>query len=93
MEKKEIQIKARDKDLKGVYSNLMQISHTREEFCLDFFNALPPQGILVSRVMVSPSHLKRIFLALQENLKKYEEQFGAIEIVKEQETIVGFQPK
>jgi len=33
----QIQIKAKDEDLKGSYSNLMQILHTKEEFILDFF--------------------------------------------------------
>jgi len=34
---KQIQIKAQDEELKGKYSNLMQITHTQEEFVLDFF--------------------------------------------------------
>jgi len=93
IEKKEIQIKARDEDLKGFYSNLMQIFHTKEEFCLDFFNVFPPQGILISRIIVSPSHLKRMIMALEENLKKYEEKFGKIEVAKEPEKIIGFQQK
>jgi len=93
IEKREIQIKARDEDLKGFYSNLMQIFHTKEEFCLDFFNVFPPQGILISRIIVSPSHLKRMIMALEENLRKYEEKFGKIEVAKEPEKIIGFQPK
>jgi len=93
IEKREIQIKARDEDLKGFYSNLMQIFHTKEEFCLDFFNVFPPQGILGSRIIVSPSHLKRMIMALEENLKKYEEKFGKIEVAKEPEKIIGFQQK
>ncbi|KPJ57068.1 hypothetical protein AMJ49_02850 [Parcubacteria bacterium DG_74_2] len=93
MEKKEIKIKAKEEDLKGFYSNLMQISHTREEFCLDFFNVIPPQGVLVARIMVNSSHLKRIIFALQENMKKYEEKFGKVELVKEPEKIFGFQSK
>jgi hypothetical protein len=93
MEKKEIQIKAKDEDLKGFYSNLMQVSHTREEFCLDFFNLFPPQGILVSRIIVSPSHLKRMIMALEDNLKKYEDKFGKVEVAKEPERIIGFGQK
>jgi len=92
MEKKQIKIKIRDEELKGVYSNLMQVSHTREEFCLDFFNVFPPQGILVARVLMNPAHLKRMIIALQENLKKYEEKFGEIEATERPETEIGFQP-
>ena len=78
----QVQIKISDEVLKGVYSNMAQISHTQEEFVLDFMNLYfsqqPPQGIIASRVIVSPAHMKRIATALQENIKKYEEKFGAI---------------
>ncbi len=36
-QQQQIQIKVKDEDLKGAYSNLMQILHTKEEFILDFF--------------------------------------------------------
>jgi len=90
-EQKQIQIKAKDEDLKGVYSNLMIVSHTKEEFCLDFVNTFNPP-ILTSRVLMSPAHLKRMIKALEENMKKYEEQFGEVEAAKEPETPLGFQP-
>lgn len=78
MEKKQIQIKAGNKEIQGVYSNLLEIKHTKEEFCLDFFNVFPPVGALVSRIVVSPGHLKRMISAFQTNLKKYEERFGPV---------------
>ncbi len=34
----QIQIKATDEKLKGEYSNVMQIMHTKEEFVMDFLN-------------------------------------------------------
>jgi hypothetical protein len=92
-EKKQIKIKAKDEALKGNYSNLMQVLHTKEEFILDFFLVSPPEGILTSRVIMSPGHLKRMIGALQENIKKYEEKFGKIEEAKapaENETKIGF---
>ena len=67
-----INIKITDEVLKGVYSNMMIASHTKEEFILDFLNVAGPQGIAVSKVIVSPGHLKRISAALVDNLKKYE---------------------
>lgn len=90
-EEKQIQIKAKDEDLKGVYSNLMIVSHTKEEFCLDFINTFNPPT-LTSRVLMSPGHLKRMIKALEENMKKYEEQFGKVEAAKESEAPLGFQP-
>lgn len=78
-----IRISASDEDLKGRYANLMSVSHTGEEFVLDFFSVTPgsdgPRGTLVSRIVVSPSHYKRIVAALTDNLRKYEEQFGEIQ--------------
>ena len=92
MEQKEIKIKAGDAELKGAYSNLVQIGHTREEFCLDFLNIFPPQGMLVSRIILSPGHVKRLVNALQENMAKYEGQFGRVEPAEKPETSLGFQP-
>ena len=40
-----LNIKIGDEELKGRYSNLLRITHTREEFILDFVNLVPPQGI------------------------------------------------
>jgi len=88
MEQKQIQIKAKDDDLKGVYSNLMIVSHTKEEFCLDFINSFN-RPTLTARVLTSPSHLKRMIQALEINMKKYEEQFGSVEVAKEPETSLG----
>jgi hypothetical protein len=93
MEKGEIQIKAKEEDLKGVYSNGVIISHTKEEFCLDFLliNFNPP--ILVSRIFTSPAHLKRMIDALTENLRNYENKFGKVEPSKETEISIGFKPQ
>ena len=85
----QIQIKISDEKLKGEYSNLMQILHTKEEFVLDFFNVFPPTGTLNSRVILSPGHFKRMVKAMQENLEKYEATFKKIEASEEPQGI-GF---
>lgn len=77
-EGQQIQIKVEDSVLKGVYANGAQVVHTPEEFILDFMNVFPPAGMMVARVIVSPAHMKRIVAALQENLQRFEAQFGAI---------------
>ncbi len=70
----------------GVYSNLLMITHRKEEFVLDFLFVQPqrsPQGQSIanlrSRVITSPEHAKRILKALTENVRRYEETFGIIE--------------
>lgn len=68
----------------------MQVLHTKEEFVLDFFLVSPPEGILASRVIMSPGHFKRMIKALEENLSKYEEKFGKIEEARVPEVPLGF---
>lgn len=77
---KQLQIKITDDILKGAYANAMQISHTQEEFILDFMNLSPQQGVGIvnSRMIISPGHLKRVIAAMQTNLKQYEDRFGQI---------------
>ncbi|MCP4662333.1 MAG: DUF3467 domain-containing protein [bacterium] len=76
---KSMNIKITDEELKGRYSNLVRISHTREEFILDFINMVPPQGAVTARIITSPGHLKRLIRALGSNVKLYEQNFGAIQ--------------
>lgn len=73
-----INIQISDDELKGRYSNLLRIAHTREEFILDFINVVPPQGAVTARIVTSPGHLKRIIAALRQNLERYESTFGEI---------------
>jgi Protein of unknown function (DUF3467) len=76
----QVQIKADEKELVGQYSNLVMIHHNAEEFTLNFIYIFPsvPQGKLVSSVIVSPGHAKRLMRALSENITRYEAQFGPI---------------
>jgi hypothetical protein len=70
----------------GVYSNLMMISHRKEEFVLDFLFVQPQRATqgqavanLRARVITSPEHVKRILKAVQENIGRYEKTFGPIQ--------------
>jgi hypothetical protein len=67
----------------GVYSNNMFVTHTKEEFILDFLMVVPPAGAVTARVIVSPGHMKRILEALQDNISKYEKTFGPIQAIEE----------
>ena len=74
----QVQVKVTDEVLKGVYANMVQIGHTHEEFVIDFMNIFPPQGMINSRIIVTPQHMKRVSAALIENIKRYEAQYGQI---------------
>ncbi len=90
-EKKEIKIKFPEKLQGGVYANNMIVSHTKEEFIMDFLFVAPPAGAVTARVIISPGHMKRIISALQENAKKYEQKFGPITKAEEPKVKMGFQ--
>ena len=64
----------------GVYSNLAIISHSPTEFVVDFVQIIPnvPKAKVRSRVILAPQHAKRLLAALQDNVAKYEAQFGHI---------------
>ncbi len=91
-QQKQMQIKIDDNTLKGAYANAMQVFHSKEEFVLDFMNLSPHQGVGVvsSKIIMSPGHLKRVISALQDNLSKYENQFGKIEEANAPNNELGF---
>ena len=79
-EKKELSLELKPEVAKGNYSNLAIISHTHSEFVLDFAEMLPgfPKAEIVSRIIMTPEHSKRLLMALQDNISKYEAQNGGI---------------
>jgi len=77
----ELQIQIPPDIQKGAYANNMVVAHTQEEFILDFILATPPVGTVNARVIVSPSHAKRIAQAMIENIQKYEATFGEVESI------------
>lgn len=76
----QVQIKADEKELLGQYANLVLIHHSGEEFTMNFIYLFPnvPQGKLVSSMIISPAHAKRLLQALGDNIDRYEAQFGPI---------------
>ena len=73
----------------GVYSNLVMISHSPEEFILDFIRVMPgvPKARVKSRIVVTPAHAKRLLAALSENIQRYEAQHGDLGDVAPQQPV------
>ena len=80
MEKKEIQFELTPDMASGKYANLAVISHSINEFFLDFISVVPnaPKAMVQSRIIMTPENAKTLFMALQENLHRYEQNFGVI---------------
>jgi len=71
-----------DEDVaQGVYSNLVLLNHTENEFVLDFAFIQPSNGRAKVR------HTKRLLQALQKNLERYEERFGTIDISSDDDPV------
>ena len=77
----QIQIQIPPEVQNGAYANLTFVSHTETEFVFDFVYVLPhePRGVVRSRVIASPQQAKRMLAALQDNVQRYEQRYGAIE--------------
>ena len=75
-----LQIELSEEVAAGIYTNLVMISHSPEEFVLDFIRVMPgvPKARVKSRVVVTPGHAKRLLAALADNLRRYEAQHGEI---------------
>ncbi len=65
-------------DVPTEYCNVASIVHTENEFILDFHFQVGNRSEVVSRIITNPRHAKAVLKALQENVEKFESQFGEI---------------
>jgi Protein of unknown function (DUF3467) len=82
-----------EKESEGIYSNFVVISHSLSEFVLDFARVLPgtPKSKVFARVVMTPPNVRALLHALETNVKKYEDQFGKIRTLDEnQAKEIGF---
>ena len=77
---KQQQIQIADNIPGAEYTNFANISHNQEEFQIMLANVMPPSGKVVAKIITTPGHFKRIVSAMNDNPKKYEEQFGEIKV-------------
>lgn len=78
----QLNIELSEEVAEGIYSNLAIISHSTSEFVLDFIRLMPgtPKANVKSRIILTPEHTKRLLMALQDNIAKYESQMGKIKV-------------
>ena len=67
----------------GTYANLAVIAHSSSEFIIDFVRLMPgvPKPEVKSRIIMTPENAKRLLFALQDNIRKYEQDNGAIRLL------------
>ncbi len=78
--KKQLNIELGENEGQGIYSNLVIITHSPSEFIVDFARILPglPKSKIYSRIIMTPIHAKSLLKTLEENIKRFEKQFGEI---------------
>ena len=89
----QLQIELPQQVAQGEYANFAIITHSSSDFVVDFACVLPgvPKAQVKSRVILAPEHAKRLLGALQENIMRYEREFGPIKIPNQQpRTIAPF---
>lgn len=82
MEEQKLNINLSPEMAEGTYTNLAIVAHSSSEFVMDFVRMMPGQksASVQARVIMTPENTKKLLFALQENIAKYEKQFGAIKL-------------
>jgi hypothetical protein len=78
----QLQIQLDDDVANGRYVNMALVNHIETEFILDFIFVQPqqPRAKVLSRIITNPKHMKRLMLAIQGNVAKFESQYGPIDV-------------
>ena len=81
-EMQKLQIELPQDVAQGQYANFAMITHGSGDFVIDFARVLPgvPKAQACSRILMAPEHAKRLLMALNENVMRYEAEFGQIKL-------------
>lgn len=80
----------------GTYANLAIIAHSTSEFIVDFVRLMPgvQKPEVKSRIILTPENTKRLMLALQDNIRKFEQDNGTIRLAGNEPVFpIGLEPK
>ncbi|MBD3170492.1 MAG: DUF3467 domain-containing protein [candidate division Zixibacteria bacterium] len=88
-----LNIQLDEKESEGIYSNLALIVFSPSEMIFDFARVMPGvnKGKIFSRIVMTPQNAKSFLKSLEDNIKKYESQFGEIKVFgKPDDKNIGF---
>jgi hypothetical protein len=85
----QLQIQLDDSIADGQYINMALVNHTETEFTLDFIYVQPqqPKARVRARIITNPKHMKRLLVAMQDNVAKFEAKFGPIVLMESENPI------
>ncbi len=80
----QLNIELSEEVAQGTYSNLAIITHSTSEFVVDFVRLMPgvPKANVKSRIILTPENAKKLLMALQDNIAKYESMHGKIKVTE-----------
>ena len=80
----QINIELNQEVSEGEYANFAVVTHSPAEFIMDYIRVLPgmAKSKVKSRIIMAPMHAKTLMMALQDNIRIYEDKFGEINIAK-----------
>jgi hypothetical protein len=86
-----LQIELPQNVAQGEYANFAIITHGSSDFVVDFARVLPgvSKAQVCSRIILAPEHAKRLLGALQENVMRYEKEFGTIKIPNQEPSMIS----
>ena len=66
----------------GMFVNMAMVNHTETEFTMDLIYIQPqaPKATVRARIITTPKHMKRLLLAIQDNVRRHEERFGTLDL-------------
>ena len=78
----QIQVNLDESVAEGTYANFAIISHSPSEIVVDFVRMMPglQKAKVQSRIILTPQNAKALSKALEQNLEKFEENFGEIKM-------------
>ena len=76
----QIKVELTEPAAEGIYSNWVMITYSPSEFIIDYGRFLPglAKTKVYSRIIMTPQHVKNLLNVLQKNVTTYEEKFGEI---------------
>jgi hypothetical protein len=87
----QIKVELTEPASEGIYSNWVMITYSPSEFIIDFGRFLPglAKTKVYSRIIMTPQHVKNLLSVLQKNVTTYEEKFGGIRTLTNEEKTKG----
>ena len=80
--KQQINIELGEKEAEGIYANMALMVHSPTEIIIDFARLMPrtSKARVLARIIMTPMHAKLLKKTLEDNLEKFEKQFGPIKV-------------